>query len=132
MALGSSLVKKVLKASGTQIVSTAYYPSSTGMDMSLVPLWNALTLFYTNAGHGSSTVDLTVQYSNDAGVTWFDGPPTYGLDIFAQTTTVAVVLARRLAVNCQRFRVKAVVAVATSGAFAIDAEYDGGNGVSLV
>lgn len=129
MANGSSLVKKVLKASGTvtTAASPAYYPSSSGVNMAVVGLWNSVSLWYTNAGQASSTVDLLVQYSND-GTTWFDGPPTYGLDLFAQTTTVAVTLVRRLAVNANYFRVKATIATATSGAFAIDMWYDGGNG----
>lgn len=120
-------VKRQLKASATVGTGTAYYPASTGVDLSIVRDQRTVAIWHTNAGDGSSTVDLSIEYSRD-GTNWFNGPPTYGLDLFAQVTTVAVKVVRKLAVNANYFRVKSVVGTATSGAFDIQMTYDGGIG----
>ena len=124
---GTALVRKELKASGTVAVATNYYPSSSGFDLSQVRDQRTISLWVTNAGDASSTVDYSVEYSRD-GTNWFTGPPTYGLDVFAQVTSAAVKFVRKPSVVANFLRVKEIVAVATSGASDIQLTHDGGDG----
>lgn len=109
------------KASATQAVGTAYWPSSSGFDLNLVENPASFSVHVTDAGDNNATSDWSIEVYD--GTNWM----TDSTITFTQITSSAKKYVKVVAPTLwgKKVRVKHVVAVETSGASDVKFIYQG-------